>query len=538
MESRIHNIFHNKMSGKLISSLLMGLMTINVAIAGDASRPKLVVGIVVDQLRTDYLQYLQSMFGEKGFRRLMRDGLYLQQLDFKSDVSDPSSATAVLFTGNYAPANGVPSAKVYSVTDARPVSVLEDKGSMGNYTRETLSPANLRLSTISDEVAIDGDGLTSVYAISADPQQAIIMAGHAGNCALWINDNEGKWSSTAYYRDFPSFISHRNQYKSLTSRLDTLQWRPALPIDKYPGVPAQKRYYPFRHIFSRSDRDVYRRFKTSAPANAEVTDVAIDALKNLNLGRRNDAIDMLSIAYTAAPYKYVKDGDYRVELEDTYIRLDSQLGRLLDEIDSKVGLENTLIFVSSTGYYDDAVVDDPKFRIPSGDVSLKRVESLLNSYLSAKYGNGDYVSGIFGRQVYLDRRKLENSSLPLDKILADSRDFLVKMSGISDARLLGDVMSDPSGEGRRLRLSIDPKNCGDIFLTYTAGWNVIDDIQFPSTSSPAREGSVSTPFFMMGYGVKPVVISTPVDAAAIAPTITSTLHIRSPNGASTRPLTF
>lgn len=526
------------LGGRLLTSLLMGLMTINVAVGADPARPKLVVGIVVDQLRTDYLQYLQSLFGEKGFKRMMRDGLYVQQLDFRSNVEDPAAATAVIFTGNYAPASGVPAAQAFSVTDGRALPTLEDKNSMGNFTREALSPAKLRLSTISDEVAIDGDGLTSVYSISPDPQQAIIMAGHAGNCAIWINDVDGKWSSTAYYRDFPNFVSNINRFKPLSAKLDTLQWKPALSIDRYPGVPAQKRYYPFRHLFSRSDKDVYRQFKTSAPVNAEVTDLAIEAIKNLGLGQRPDGIDMLSLGYTAAPFKYVRDADYRVELEDTYLRLDSQLGRLFDEIDAKVGLQNALIFLSSTGYYDDSAIDDPKFRIPSGDVSLKRVESLLNSYLSAKYGNGDYVSGVYAGQVYLDHSTLERRSMNVDEILRDSRDFLVKMSGISDARILGDIMSDPSDEARRLRLSVDPKNCGDIFLSFTPGWNVVDDLQYPSTSKPTREGSISTPFFMMGPGVEVQKITTPVDAAAIAPTVTSTLHIRSPNGASTCPVSF
>lgn len=191
-----------KFHGKLISSLLMGLMTVSVAVAADTSRPKLVVGIVVDQLRSDYLQYLQNLFGESGFKKLMKEGLYVNQLDFKANVADPVAATAILYTGNYPSSSGIPTAKIYNAAESSIVDVLEDKASMGNFTRESLSPAALRLSTISDEIAIDGGGLTSIYSISPDAQQAIVMAGHAGSCALWINDVDGKWSSTAYYKDF------------------------------------------------------------------------------------------------------------------------------------------------------------------------------------------------------------------------------------------------------------------------------------------------------------------------------------------------
>ena len=220
-------------------------------------------------------------------------------------------------------------------------------------------------------------------------------------------------------------------------------------------------------------------------------------------------------AYTAAPYKYVSDGDYRVELEDTYLRLDAQLGRLLNEIDSRVGLGNALIFLSSTGYYDDATPDDPKFRIPTGEVSLKRVESLLNSYLSAKYGNADYVRGVYGNQLYLDHKALESHGLAPDEAQGEARDFLVKMSGISDARTLS-----------------------EIFLTLLPGWSVIEDSHYPPKVKHIRSGMVSTPFFLLGSGVKAEVITMPVDAAALAPTVTSTLHIRSPNGASRRPVNY
>lgn len=516
----------------------MGLMTINVAIGADQSRPKLVVGIVVDQLRTDYLQYLHHLFGDSGFKRLMKDGLYLQQVDFKSNAADPVAATALLYTGNYPNASGIPTAEIYSPLEGKTLPALEDKNSLGNFTREALSPVNLRISTISDEVAIDGDGLTSVYAIAPDAQQAIIMAGHAGSCALWINDTDGKWSSTAYYRDFPQFVTQRNQRNPLSARLDTLSWKPVLPLDRYPGVAEQKRHYPFRHTFPKSDTDVFRRYKASAPVNAEVTDVAIDAIKNLNLGQRDNGIDMLSIGYTAAPYKNVTDGDFRLELEDTYLRLDSQLGRLLNTLDKEVGLANVLVYLSSTGYYDDATQIDPKFRIPSGDVTLKRVESLLNSYLSAKYGNADYVSGIHSNQIYLDHRALDNHGVTVDKAREEARDFLVKMSGIADARTLGEILSDSSPESERQRHSIDPKSAGDIFLTFLPGWNVVDETHYPPRVTPVRAGMVSTPFLMMAPSVKATTISTPVDAAALAPTITSALHIRSPNGASHLPLNY
>lgn len=523
---------------RIITSVLFGLVGLNTVMMADASRPRLVVGIVVDQLRSDYLEYLRDLFGEKGFNRLMKDGVYLRDVDFKASNLDAVSATAMLYTGNYPVATGVPASLVYKPLSKTTGKPLEDPAAIGNFTTETFSPAALRLSTISDEVAIDGAGVSAVYAIAPDPQQAVIMAGHAGNCAIWLNDNTGKWATSTYYHDSPQPVSTRNYNKPLSSRIDTMQWKPSLPLDRYPGIPAQKRIYPFRYTFPSSDREVYRMFLSSPMANTEITDLAIDCLKGLNLGKRGDAIDMLNIAYTAAPYKYVKDGDFRLELEDTYLRLDSQLGRLFEAIDKSVGLDNTLIYLTSTGYYDDAIADDPAFRIPSGDFSVKRATSLLNSFLSAKYGNADYIDSYFNGHIFLDHGVIESARLNAADVAEEARAFLCKMSGVSDAYTLPEILSLGSSELEGLRLSTDPKACGDIILEFTPGWNIIDDLRFPVQKTPVRSSMVLSPAFIMAPGVAPKVIDSTVDAVRIAPTVTSALRIRAPNGVTERPLTL
>lgn len=523
---------------RLITSVVFGLAAINTLVMADTTRPRLVVGIVVDQLRTDYLEYLRSLFGEDGFNRLMDKGVYMRDVDFRRTVADPASATAVVFSGGWPAANGVVADRVFDHSSKRSVPALADNAVNGNFTTEAYSPALLRLSTISDELAIDGGGLGLVYSISADPQQAVVMSGHAGNSAVWICDNNGKWASSTYYKDFPASLSRVNSYNPLSRRLDTLQWKPSRELSEYPGVPAQKRYYPFRYTFPTGDRDVYRRFKLSAPANTEVTDAAISCLESLSLGKRGDAIDMLNVGYTAAPFKYIKDGDYRLELEDTYLRLDSQIGRLFDAIDRQVGLDNTVIFLTSTGYYDDATADAPAYRIPSGDFSLKRAESLLNSYLSAKHGNGDYVETILDGEVFLDRRTIEEMRLSASMVREEAREFLLRMSGVAEAYTLDEIPAGGNETLETLRLLTDPKTSGDIFISFVPGWNVVSDNTYPVTTRAVRYGRPLTPAFLMGPEIKAVEINTPVDATVIAPTVTSALHIRSPNGARQKALAF
>ena len=516
---------------RLITSVLFGLVTINTMVLADPSRPRLVVGIVVDQLRTDYMEYLRSLFGEKGFKRLMEQGMYMPDVDFNVDLSDAATATAMLYTGAYPNATGVPGHKVYDAATKSVVPPLSDPATIGNFTNDTYSPASLRLSTISDEIAIDGTGVAYVYSIAPDPQQALIMAGHAGNSAVWLDVHTGNWATTTYYKDAPAAMTRRNYDSPLSLRLDTMQWKPVLPLDRYPGLPAQKRMYPFRYTFPKSDRDVYRNFANTPLINREVTDLAIDYLSQLNMGRRGDAIDMLNIAYTARPYKGVRDGDFRIELEDTYVRLDAQLERLFDAIDRYVGLNNTLVYLSGTGYYDDAAPNDERYRLPSGTFSVKRATSLLNSYLAARYGNGDYVDTYWDGRIYLDHAEMERKGLDSREVTQSARDFLVRMSGVADARSIADILNGQTEEAERQRRLIDPRNGGDIVLEFSPGWTISDDLRFPVESKDIRHSAITTPAFLMGAGIEPRVIGAPVDATALAPTVTGRLRIRSPNGA-------
>lgn len=494
------------------------------------------VGIVVDQLRTDYIEYLQSHFSQRGFRRLMNKGVYMRDVDFKVNGLDAASATAMLYTGAYPSRTGVPSAMVYDHMSKKTQPALTDASSMGNFTNDAYSPANIRLSTIADELQVDGGGFSAIYSFAADPQQAIAMAGHAGTSACWINNTSGNWASSTFYKPMPATLSSRNHTQPIGTRIDTMQWKPSISVDLMPGLPPQKKMFAFRHIFPRSDRDVFKRFNLTPMANREITDVAIECLKSLKLGRSGNAIDMLNVAYTLAPYKYVKDGDFRTELTDSYLRLDKQIERLLDAVDHYVGTANTVVWVTSTGYYDDAVIDDKKYRIPTGEFSIKRAKSLLNSYLSALHGNADYIGGFRDNQIYFDHNLLEEKRLDVSDVVADARSFLAKMSGVDQAYTLYDILSPSTKEEELFRLRIDPKHSGDILVTFSPGWNVVDDQDFPSVTKPIRETPVLTPAFIMAPEIQPERISTTVDALSLAPTVTSILRIRSPNGATAKPV--
>lgn len=511
-----------------------------VALASSISlsaRPKLVVEIVVDQLRTDYIEFLSDSFSERGFNKLRDRGVYMQDVDFGVPGLDIVSATAMLQTGAWPSDAGLASATAFDAKTSKNIPALQDPAS-ASYSTVSYTPENLLLSTVSDELAIDGNGLSAIYSVACDPQQAVLLAGHAGTSAVWLDPYNGQWTTSSYYGSLPQAAAQRNRMQPLSSRVDTMQWKPLLPLERYAGLPQQKRQYAFRHTFPTADRDVYRRLIASPLGNREITNLAIDYLTQLKLGNRTDVMDMLAVGYTAAPYKYVKDGDYRIELQDSYLRLDSEIARLLDAVEKNVGLENAVIILSSTGYYNDATPDDPKFRIPSGEFSTKRAVSLLNSFLSAKYGNGDYVAAFTDGQVWLNRRNLENARVDLTDATNLAREFLCKMSGVRGALTLPEVLSAATPAAAALAKRIVAANAADIFVDFTPGWNVIDDRVFPPVTTPVRTSMVSTPAFLLAPDAAAKTIHEPVDATSLAPTLTQLLRLRSPNGAVSRPRSF
>ncbi|MDE7335771.1 MAG: alkaline phosphatase family protein, partial [Muribaculaceae bacterium] len=186
-------------------------------------RPQLVLSIVVDGLRSDYLELLGSYFGPDGFNKLMANGVTLDQVEYGSGV-DASGALAILYTGAEPAVNGIADASTYSLDRKMLLPTLLDPSQLGNYTDETLSPAALRVSTLADEIRIDGGGAGYAHAIAPDASRAIIMAGHAGNSAFWINDANGQWATTTYYREVPTPVTARNFSQPLATRIDTICW--------------------------------------------------------------------------------------------------------------------------------------------------------------------------------------------------------------------------------------------------------------------------------------------------------------------------
>lgn len=497
--------------------------------------PKLVVTLTVDQLRTDYMEAFSSLYGEKGFKRLLREGKVFRQAEFAFNGIDRASAIAAIYTGTTPSMNGIIAENWLDAHTLRPVNCVEDPDFMGNYTDESTSPSRLLASTIADELRIATRNKGLVYAIAPFSDAAILGAGHAGNGAFWLNKNTGKWCSTTYYSEFPWWLSLYNERKSPDFRIKDMVWTPALPFAYYTFLP-EWRDEPFKYKPDSERSNKFRRLLTTPFINEEVNLLTEELLNKSTVGQ-DEVPDLLSLTYYAGNYNRRSVQECATEMQDTYVRLDRSIAALLEIIDHKVGLHNVLFCITSTGYADAEDADPGIYRTPGGEFHLNRCATLLNMFLMATYGEGRYVEAYYDRQIYLNHKLIESKQLSLAEIQGKAAEFLVQFSGINEVysahRLL---LGSWSPQIERIRNGFHRKRSGDLTIDVLPGWTVMQENN--TDNRVVRKANIPAPLILLGSGIKAETIRIPVSIERIAPTLAGIMRIRAPNASTASPLDF
>ena len=291
----------------------------------------------------------------------------------------------------------------------------------------------------------------------------------------------------------------------------------------------------FKHKFSNERKNKYRKFKTSPYVNEEVNRLVNACFNSTTIGQ--DLIpDLLNLSYYAGNYDHKPAIERPLEIQDVYVRLDASIAELLELIDRKVGLANTLFFITSTGYSDSEPIDPPQYRIPNGEFHIKRCVALLNLYLAAIYGEGLYADAYTEQEIYLNHKFIEQKHLNLAEILNRSSEFLVQFSGVkqvySSHRLMLGALTP---EMEKIKNSYNPFCSGDLLIEVLPGWTIVRDHSLDT--KVVRNIYTSAPFFMMGWDVRPQIIHTPIKIGQIAPTLAHFMRIRAPNAATLPPMT-
>lgn len=518
-------------------SSLMALMVIAGLEAQNTSEvPSLVVNVIIDQLRTDYLEAFAPLYGENGFLRLMEKGRMYTQAEYPFSSPDRASSIACLMSGTTPYENGIVGERWLDRQSLVPIFCVDDPAFEGHLTSDKSSPNRLGVSTITDELKVSSEGKSVVISVAPNRDAAIMAAGHAADGAYWIDDTTGKWAGTSYYGPLPAWANTFNTSKPLSSRIGGETWKPMNDlVENFNYFIAGGEKKSFTHRFS-GDRK-YREFKASASVNDEVNLFVKHAFQNTALGV-DGVTDMLCVTYYAGGYDHKSSAQYGMELQDTYARLDRQLEELFDLVEHRVGKDKVFFVVTSTGYSDSEDVKDlSQYRIPTGTFSITKAQLLLNMYLIAVYGPGQYVDTAMGNQLYLNLKLIESRNLNLTEVLERSSDFLIQLSGVKDVYTSQRLTLGAWTPGiSKIHNGYNPKCSGDILIQVSPGWVLQNEDTHEQ--SLCRESYMGFPLFMMGCGVTAEKVRIPVTVDRVAPTVAQALRIRAPNGCSSAPLNY
>lgn len=527
---------HTATQYRLLTSLAFLMAIMGAEAQATTAVPRLVVNVVIDQLRSDYMDAFSPLYGEKGFRRLLEQGCVYSKAEYPFDSPDRASAVACLMSGATPYENGIVSSRWFNRSTLQPVGCVDDKACSGHYTHERVSPASLAVSTLPDELKVSTEGRALVYSVAPNNDAALFAAGHAADGAFWLNDLTGQWCTTSYYGSLPLWLSYYNTTRHIDTALSSMTWEPVNEfVGEFSYFPSGGTKQPFRHQFKGDRR--YRQFKASALVNEEVNGFVAHLLQNVLFGS-DPVTDFLSVTYYAGNFDHKTISEYPMEMQDTYVRLDAQLSRLIDMVEEKVGRERVLFVVTSTGYSDMEQTDEAlsRYRIPSGEFNITRAQGLLNMYLSAVYGQEQYVEGSLGNQLYFNLKKIENRGINLSEMLERSADFLIQLSGVRDVYTSQRLAQGAWTPGiRSLRNAYNPRCSGDVMIQVSPGWTLVNEQTGERLQQ--RESYMAFPLILYGMDIVPKVTESPVTVDCLAPTLAQYMRIRAPNACSASPLT-
>lgn len=515
---------------KFFAPLILALITVPLKAQTTSDAPSLVIGITVDQLRTDYLEMMSHLFGTKGFNRLMKEGVVYEQVTFDYPGVSRASAAATVYTGAYPAWHGITSNTLFDRTDKSVHQSFYDSKQLGNFTSQTLSPKALLISTIGDELKSATLGKSRIYSVAPEPDMAIIAAGHAGDAAFWLDDTNGKWATTTYYRDLPYYITDFNINNGLDVRIDTMKWTPLLKAKDYTGIPYDTPDFLFNYTFNRDGAEKYHNFKHTPLVNREVTKIAEELITKGRLGKQS-VPDFLNIGYYGGNYPGRTVQEYGAELQDTYIRLDKEIEAILACVDKNVGLQNTLIFITSTGYTKAEGRPHGIYGVPSGEFFPKRATALLNYYLMALYSHENWVLGYNDGEIFLDRDLIEKKGLNFDDFTVKCAEFLAQMEGVQDVITAQQILHGDLSCVAALRRKYHRKLSGDLVLTIQPGWEINYEDK-DETHEYVHYNAVPATLIFFGKNITPAHIARPVSATQIAPSVSRAVRIRAPSASS------
>jgi len=526
--------------------LLLGLSTGSlVAQRIPSQKPKLIVGITVSGMRYDYLTVYWDKFGDDGFRKMAGTGTICRNARYNNLVTESAVGYATIATGANPETHGIAADYWYERLKKKVRYCVEDDQVStvgGSFESGRYSPSALMMRTLSDELRVVSRFSSTVVGVSMDPKAAILLSGHTADEVYWMDPLKLTWTSSSFYVDsLPDWVNRFNK-KDFPSVYLQSEWKPLLPVADYTESMLDNNEYEtgfngqitFPYELKRlNDKikptDQFNVLMATPFGNTLTKDFAISAIVEKELGK-NGVTDWINISFDAGKYLAGRYSTWSMETEDLYLRLDKDIAHLLEFLDSYIGLENVLIYLTA----DQAVADDPAYlaetKIPSGYFNSNSSIYLLKAYLNAIYGQGDWVSFYYAQQIYLNQQLIEDSRLSLDEVQDRVARFMIQFEGVSNALPAFVLQRNDFNEGvfGRIQNSYNQKRSGDVLLYLTPGW-VEKGTRAGSGYAEFRSGS-HVPLIFYGWKINRISLPMEVSPADIVPTIAYLLEITAPEG--------
>ena len=513
-------------------------------------KPKLVVGIVVDQMKQEYLWRFDNHFGNGGFNRLVDSGFVAKNGHFNYSATSTGPGHASVYTGTTPSIHGIVDNVWYSRALKKTVYCAEDSTAVavgGAGSNGQISPVNLYSSTITDELKMATQHRGKVIAMSLKDRGSALPGGHLSDGSYWYDPKSGRFMTSSYYMDdLPKWVNEFND-RGLADKYSNRVWSTKKSLRKY--KESGKDNSPYERSFSGMDTPTFpynlselRKYNgnfallASTPfGNTILVDLALAAIEEEELGA-DEITDFLAISFSSPDYIGHRFGPQSKEVQDNYVRLDDEIERLLDYLDSEIGKgEYVVVLTADHGVAENSQrMKDDKFR--ADNINSRDLFAFIDSALVHKYGASGWFEGPRGYDSFLNHDLIQERNIDLYEIQTFIAQTAMKFTGVYMALTSTDMVRNSYTDQMRklMQNSFHPKESGDIKMILDPAWQ--------------RGGSQGTghgnawiydthiPIILYGWGIKPGSSVRRIHISDIAPSLSMLLEIRMPSGATGQPI--
>jgi predicted AlkP superfamily pyrophosphatase or phosphodiesterase len=514
----------------------------NSSASNEIGRPKIVVGIVIDQMRWDYLYRFYNRYSTGGFKKLIGKGYSFDNTMLPYVPTYTAVGHTTIYTGGIPATHGMIGNNWYEKTIKKNMYCTEDSTVQGvgnNDINGKMSPRNLWATTITDELRLATNFESKVIGISLKDRGAILPAGHSANGAYWYDEKTGKWITSNYYmQQLPDWVNTFNTQDEPGNMMKN-DWNTLYPINTYTQSTADNQPYElalsglttstFPHKLSGIGSIKYSTFKYTPFAATFTFNFAKAAIKNEKLGS-GKATDFLTVSVSSTDYMGHSFGPNSIEAEDTYLRLDKDIADFLNYLDATIGKNTYLVFLTA----DHGAAHIPAFlkehNIDAGVFSDLAISQQLNKMVEDSFSIKSTILSVQNYQVYMDVKMLKNSGKDIAAVKAAVIQNLQNLPYITNVFETDKISTITMAEPLKTMLinGYTPTRSGDIQFVVKPGY--FDGGLKGTTHGLWNPYDAHIPLLFYGWKIKAGKTNRETYMTDIAPTLAAILHIQMPSG--------